>query len=377
MKILGGERYLRVCLFALKWAFMIETSFGQDLIPRESEPFSRVISSESNDSSFASPTTIPAAKQSGRRSMQGGQPGGAAFDAALPLGLDGRIAFHSSALWAPSEPTNQTGADLGFVRQNIGVSFPILLGNRQSLFGGLSVQSLLFQTDAILPDTGIPFPDALWDVRGTLVHTARFDNGWSTVLIGSLGSTGDKPFAAADELIPGVVAVLRIPARNEDAWLASVSYQPVTGLPFPIPGIAYLWQPSERFMAQVGIPFRSYWGITDRLRFDASYLPLINLRAYLTSQCTEQFEVFVGFDWVSESYFLAERLRHDDFFNAIEMRLPVGGRWIINQNWAFDVQAGYLLDRRFFTGDGIFDDGTDNINVRPGPFGMVRLLYRF
>ena len=311
------------------------------------------------------------------RNAQSNQLSGSAFDPALPLGVNGRTAFNYSALWAPGEPVENQNADLGFVRQNVGVSFPLWFGEGQSLFAGIGVQNLLFQTTAVLPNSGQPFPENLWDIRGSLVYIKRFQNDWSTVLIGSLGSTGDRPFAGSRELIGGLTGVLRIPTGEKNAWVASVSYQPITGLPFPIPGLAYVWEPSDNLTAQIGIPFQLYWRIAERLRFDASYLPVKNVRAYATYQLSEQIEFFGGFDWVNESYFLYDRVDSNDFFNLLEQRLPIGIRWNVGQNWVLDAQAGYLINREFFSGTSIMKVESDLIRVDPGPFGMLRLLYRF
>lgn len=311
------------------------------------------------------------------RGAQSNQLSGSAFDPALPLGVSGRIAFNYSALWAPSESVKNQDADLGLVRQNGGISFPLWFGENQSLFGGIGIQNILFQTNAILPDSKQPFPDNLWDIRGSLVYIKRYSNDWSTVLIGSIGSTGDRPFAGSRELIGGVTGVLRIPHGDRNAWVASVSYQPVTGLPFPIPGVAYIWEPSDEFTAQIGIPFQLYWQVSEKLRFDASYLPVLNVRSYLTYQLSQRFEVFGGFDWINESYFLYDRENADDFFNVLEQRLPVGIRWNIGENWVFDAQAGYVLNRVFFSGPSILKEESDVVRVSPGPFGMLRLLYRF
>lgn len=311
------------------------------------------------------------------RSAQSTQLGGAAFDPALPLGVNGRIAFNYSALWEPSRSIQGQDADLGVIRQNSGFSFPLWFGDEQSLFASVGVQHLLFQTDAILPDSGQPFPSNLWDVRGNLVHIKRYRNNWSTVLIGSLGSTGDRPFAGASELIPGAVGALRVPSGDRNAWLWSVSYQPVTGLPYPIPGLAYVWEPSDRLTAQLGVPFQLYWQIFDKVRIDASYLPIKNVRAYATYQWSDTIEFFGGFDWINESYFLWDRVNSDDFFNLLEQRLPFGIRWCIGRNWVFDAQAGYVLNRVFFQGPSAAQQDFDVVNVDPGAFGMLRLLYRF
>jgi hypothetical protein len=303
--------------------------------------------------------------------------GGSAFDPALPLGVDGRIAFNYSALWEPTRSVESGPGELGMVRQETGLRFPIWKNGADALFGGVSVRSLLFNTDVILPDTGQAFPNRLWDVRGNLQYKREFSNGWTGGLGGSLGSTGDRPFAGWKEVLGGANASLRIPVRERDAWLFSLSYQPTGGLPFPIPGLAYVWQPNDQLTANIGIPFQLYWRPIEKLRFDASYLPVQRVRAYATWELTETVELFGGFDWINESYLLWDRRNDDDFFNLLEKRLPLGVRWYVTDSWIFDASAGYVFDRVFFSGPDILDQSSNRVAVAPGAFAMLRLLYRF
>jgi len=50
-------------------------------------------------------------------------------------------------------------------------------------------------------------------------------------------------------------SVQDLPAGGNDAWQYSVSYVPSSLIRYPIPGIAYEWNPSERLQVALGVPF--------------------------------------------------------------------------------------------------------------------------
>jgi hypothetical protein len=87
----------------------------------------------------------------------------------------------------------------------------------------------------------------------------QFETGWSEISSISLGSASDKPFASTDRLTIGFNEMLSVPQGEHNAWLFSLSYSNNSELLFPIPGVAYLYQPSDAFRATVGVPFSLMW----------------------------------------------------------------------------------------------------------------------
>src|SRR5262249_25520561 len=90
--------------------------------------------------------------------------------------------------WFPDELVRGQGTNLGYVQQDLSVAFPIWQGCADEFSGSIHVRGELFHTDAILPDTGQPFPDSLWNIRFGTTYRHQFDNGWITGGTFSFGS---------------------------------------------------------------------------------------------------------------------------------------------------------------------------------------------
>ena len=75
------------------------------------------------------------------------------------------------------------------------------------------------------------------------------------------GSASDKPFHAGRDLTLMAILFATVPARNDrDDWSFSLFYSPTSQLPYPLPGIAYVWKPDETFEAKIGLPAGLEWG---------------------------------------------------------------------------------------------------------------------
>ena len=88
----------------------------------------------------------------------------------------------------------------------------------------------------------------------------------------SVGSASDHPFATIHELDIGMNAMLRIPEGDHNAWVFTLMYSPMSELNFPIPGVAFSFNPSPDFHANIGLPFSVMWRPTDDWQFQASYM---------------------------------------------------------------------------------------------------------
>ena len=76
-------------------------------------------------------------------------------------------------------------------------------------------------------------------------------------------------------------AMLRIPQGEHNAWLFTLMYSPMGELNFPVPGVAFSWNPSPQFHANIGLPLMVMWRPTDDWQFQASYMLIrtIHLKA--------------------------------------------------------------------------------------------------
>jgi hypothetical protein len=295
-------------------------------------------------------------------------------------GPGGFSPIHYGVVYAPQRPTNEPGVTLGYVREDLGLQIPIWADGTDRVSGHFSFRNYLFQTEAKLPDSGRDFPSSLTSISTGLSYQHRFENNWAAGVSGSIGSASDKPFNGIREMNFGVSTFLRVPAfGGRDAWLFSLSYQPTGQLSFPIPGVAYLWNPSPNFRMSIGLPFSIWWRPVETVTFNATYVPLTNVNARLTWTPVKQVSVFGGFESGGSSFALADRTDINERFRINEDRLLAGLR-VTPVRWAtLEVSGGYLFDRRFFqsTSGGSATGGTDRINVAAGPYLAAGLWLRW
>jgi hypothetical protein len=306
--------------------------------------------------------------------------GGGGFGAAGFGGLMGGSFFGPgySANWYPARPVSGQPTDLGLVRQALNVGLPLWRDGGDLLRLTASVRNTMFFTDAVLPDTHRPFPGDLWAVNFGLAYSHRFDNGWTAGLMTSLGSASDKPFDGIREMSVGLSAFLRIPVRDErDAWLFSITYSPLANLNFPIPGVAYVWNPTDDLRVQVGLPFSVLWRPIQDLTIDMFYFPLTNVSGHVTYRLARGLRLYGGYEFLNESYFLADRAETRDRFMGFEQRVITGVRWDLWQHATLDAHGGYAFGRYF--GEGVNQGSSlqDKVNIAPGAFIGASVRVRF
>lgn len=280
--------------------------------------------------------------------------------------------------WIPARPVANQGRDLGIVRQDLALFAPIWREGDDTLFAGASVRNTHVYTDALLPDTGRRFPKDLWNANIGLAYLHQFNNGWTGGAMVSVGSASDKPFNTIREMNVIFAGFLRVPAcAEEDFWLFSLFYSPGGLLNFPVPGVAYQWNYSERFHLTIGLPFAVMWKPTPDLTFTASYLPLTNIRANLDYRLEEGVHLFGGYEFLNEAYFLADRKQRFDRFLGFEQRVLGGVKFDVFQSASLDLHAGYAFGRYF--GEGRNQGATlhDRIDIAPGAFLGASLRIKF
>jgi hypothetical protein len=235
-----------------------------------------------------------------------------------------------------------------------------------------------FDTGAILPNTLQPFPDELWNIRFATTYRHLFENNWIAGGSVSFGSASDKPFNSIHELTAGVNAFLRIPSGEHNAWLFTLSYSANSELPFPIPGVAYLWQPSDNFRMNIGLPFALLWRPMDDVTLDFSYMLLRTIHARATYRICPPFRVYVGFDWANEVYFLADRPDENDRFFYYYKRISAGVLYRLGHNALLEFSSGFDFDREYFESQhSTSGSGFNRVDVGNGPFVAVRFQVRF
>jgi hypothetical protein len=279
--------------------------------------------------------------------------------------------------WYPDQPVRNQPTNLGFLQEDLALSLPAYQDSRNELSFTTNVRGEIFNTDAFLPTTHRPFPDELWNIRVGWNYRYRFDNGWIGGVTASFGSASDKPFHSIDELTESVFAYLRVPSVDRNAWLFTLAYSPNSELPIPIPGVAYVWQPSNTFRANLGLPFQLIYRPIEDLTLDFSYMLVRTVHARATYRITNALRAHAGFDWTNESYFLADRPDTRDRFFYYDKRVTAGLQYFFNKNVGLDLFAGYTFDRFYFQGILYSDNSQDRIDVGAGPFLGLQFLARW
>jgi hypothetical protein len=285
-----------------------------------------------------------------------------------------------SATWYPSTSVSGAvpAAEFGLLRQSLSGALPVWRSAGDLVTLSAGVRETMFFTDAVLPDSHRPFPSDLWNVTLGTTYLHKFDDGWLAGGAVSFGSASDKPFYGSDTLTAGFMSFLQVPVwDNRDAWRFSLAYSPVGNLNFPIPGVAYLWNPTETFHACIGLPFALMWRPEEDLTFVVSYMPIVTVNARVTYRLAGKLFVYGGFESAQESYLLADRVDVKDRFLGFEKRVLAGIRWDVGQFAAVELSAGYAFDRYYGTGVNEVQNLQDEVNIAPGAFVSARFQVHF
>jgi hypothetical protein len=280
--------------------------------------------------------------------------------------------------WFPSEPVSGQPTHLAYEQHDLLISVPVYQDCANEWLATANVRGETFQTHAILPSTGQPFPDELWNIRFGATYRHLFDNGWIAGGTVTVGSASDKPFHSINEMTAGVNAFLRIPQGEHNAWLFTLTYSPTSDLPIPIPGVAYMWQPSEYFRANIGLPFQLMWRPTDDIALDFSYMLLTTVHARASYRLCRPVRLYVGYDWENESYFRVGRPDENDRFFYLDQRLSTGAQYFVSPHASLDLSTGYVFDRHYFEGKNVTNGtGFNRVDVGSGPYVSLQFRVRW
>jgi hypothetical protein len=279
--------------------------------------------------------------------------------------------------WLPDEPVSGQNTHFGLVHEDASVRFPIWQDDRNEVTGTFHVRNDSIHTGAILPNTDQPFPDELWDIRIGAGYRHEFDNGWIAGVNFSFGSASNEPFHSINELTVGLNAFLRIPSGERNAWLFSLSYSPTGELSFPIPGVAYMWVPSDQFRMNIGLPFMVWYRPIEDLTLEASYMLLTTVHARATYRICKEVRVYAGFDWSNESWFIVPRPDDKDRLFYYEQRLSVGAVTNIGRIFLLDVSTGYVFNRMYFEGQHYSDRNFNRVDIDAAPLLSLQAQLRW
>ena len=297
--------------------------------------------------------------------------GGGPFGSAAPVSLGG--------FWAPATDVVGQPATLGMNAQFARVAAPLVPPREgEPLWIGIGrFGRLELATDAILPDSNQPVPDQLWLVETGLTHIRPLESGGTLGGTFLFGSASDQPFAAGRDLTLMAIAFWNTPAKNDrDEWNFSVFYSPTSQLPYPLPGLAYAWRPSDAFEAKLGVPASFEWRPDDAWTISAAYFPLVNVNVEARRKLTADWSFVAFYRTDTQIYFLADRLIDDERFFVFDQRAAVGFERSLGGGFTIEALASWLFDRELFQGTNFTSGRTDVVEFDPGPGLSLQLLWR-
>lgn len=291
--------------------------------------------------------------------------------------------FQVTGIWVPQQAVEDQPYSLGWQSITASAGMPVWKSGPTMLFLNTEMRQTWFSMAAdpgagplLLPRTQTEVPEAVTSVGlGTRLMTT-FENGWTGSVSLNVGSASDRPFHSNREWNFGTVGMLVIP-RGENAWMLSLFYSPTSQLWFPMPGVAYSWNPNEDLSVSLGLPFAVNWQLSPIWRFEAYYVPVTNVSSRFVAKLGERCEVFVGYLAQNESYLLADRVDYRDRFMIFEQRLAGGLQFPLATHWALEVQGGYSFGRYLYEGPNSIAPSADRLDLDPGPFLTLQLLVTF
>lgn len=308
---------------------------------------------------------LPLPSPPGRKGRRAGGPPGA------PVMLGG--------FWAPAANVSGQASDLAINAQFARVGVPLVppVEGAPLWIGIGRFGRLELATDAVLPDSGTSIPDNLWLVETGFTHIRPLDDG--TTLGGTLlvGSASDRPFAGLRDMTMMAIVFANRPAANDrDDWNASLFYSPTSQLPFPLPGLAYVWRPTPTLEAKIGVPGGLEWKPDDDWSLTFGYTPLVNASAVVRRRLGLGFSAIALYRTDTETFFLAERTSDQERFFVFNQRVAVGLERLLAGGFSLEMTADYLFDRLIFQGTSFNAGRTDVVAIAPGAGLTMQLLWR-
>jgi hypothetical protein len=311
-----------------------------------------------------------------------------AFGLGGGFGPGGGLGFFNPALlaiptvslaetWFPTQSVVGQPAHLGDLRTDLAASAPLYHDGGDVWALTLRTRNETFDTQAVLPHSTREFPGDLWAVTFGTTYAHTFDSGW--VLGGSLnvGSASDQPFHSIHEITEGASAFLRVPSGDRDFWLFSINYSPTAEVAFPIPMVAYVYNPSNYLRVNIGLPAQVMYRPTEDLTLNFSYMLLRTVHAQASYRLCPWARAHVAFDWGNESYFLVDRPAVNDRLFYYDKRVSAGVLFALSKNLTLDVGGGYVFDRFYFEGAQYSDHINNELDVGAGAYLAVQARVRW
>ncbi len=174
------------------------------------------------------------------------------------------------------------------------------------------------------------------------MHFREFDNGWKAGGLFSVGTASDQPFADLRDLTLTSLAFLDIPNGPRDAWNLSLFYSDVA-IAVPDSWSGLCGRPSERFAANIGVPFSFRYQPTDAWTLTADYRPLTAVNLRVGRALGNEWSVYARYEIVNETFWLAERTNSQDRLYLFDQRAALGIERSLPAGFKLDLNTAYVF----------------------------------
>jgi hypothetical protein len=253
---------------------------------------------------------------------------------------------------------------------------PLWISQPNSLMIMTHLQNRTINTGAVMPDSGMDYPDQLWDISMGLMFMRQMVNGWMACGGINIGSASDHPFATINQMNIGMNAMLRVPQGERNAWMFMVMYSPLSEISFPIPGVSFSYNPSEQFHFNIGLPFQVSYRPDEHWSFEASYMLIHTIHAKAAYRFTEWLSMFAGYDWSNEVYTLSENSDNKERFYMYDQRVSMGLESPIAKWGRIALTGGYVFNRYSYQGKQWDSSQFDRVDMDPGAFMSLNFSFR-
>lgn len=277
--------------------------------------------------------------------------------------------------WSPAQDLSTQPGELTMSGESLDLAVPLRIEPGRVWLATAGIHSLRLGSNGRLPDTLAEIPDELWRVTAGVMHFRDLDNGYQVGGILNVGSASDDPFASWRETTANAIGFVNVPYGERDGWSFSLFYSPTSQLPFPVPGMAYLWRPDETMSAQIGIPFSLDYRPTAAFSLAVSYTPLTNVKLIARQKLSDAWSVYGGYAITNDTYWLADRADDDERFYIFDQRLTMGLERSLALGLRLEFTAAYVFDRQLFQAESFTRDRRDEIGIDPGVLGMATISW--
>ena len=288
-----------------------------------------------------------------------------------PLGLN--LVCNDISMLPVSGPTGSSqavGQDLSFSRSLANVE-----NNEVSFLTGVRYRQLSEMSE--LPAEVLSSSVDPWNVNLGLHYSQPLGDGWKATTGVSIDSASDRPAARLHEMNLGLNATLRMPQNEHNAWIVTLNYSPVNETSIPMPGVAFSYDPTPRFHANIGLPFQCIYRPSEVWEFQASYMLVHTIHAKAIYKVTDRSSLFAAYDWASEMIVLLDLPEPNSHFFINDPRVSTGVQTSLPWHWTALTSVGYVFDRYLFDGTSLSRSSVPTADLGNGAFASLNVNLRY